>query len=177
MLIFNKDHPWELSYRRTSRLIGLMCIKQCRRLPTYTGKILLASSAASSSISAQHGLTTPRLNGDYNPLHATPEPGQELGYGGIIMHGLFSWNVAARCILSRYGGGKAEAFRDFEARFVAPVKPGDKLQISMWDLGELMAESKEALREVRFEVKVGERLVLTNGRALLVPGSGVGSKL
>ncbi|TVY92549.1 Enoyl-CoA hydratase, peroxisomal, partial [Lachnellula willkommii] len=28
-----------------------------------------------------------RLNGDYNPLHATPEPGQKMGFGGTIMHG------------------------------------------------------------------------------------------
>lgn len=35
-----------------------------------------------------------RLNGDYNPLHATPEPGQKMGFGGAIMHGLFS------CMLS-----------------------------------------------------------------------------
>jgi acyl dehydratase len=93
------------------------------------------------------------------------------------MHGLFSWNVAAQCILRRYGASKAKAFRDFEARFAAPVKPGDKLQISMWDMGEAVAENSEALREVRFEVKVGDKPVLTNGRALLVPDSGVESKL
>jgi hypothetical protein len=31
-----------------------------------------------------------RLNGDYNPLHATPEPGKAMGFGGAIMHGLYS---------------------------------------------------------------------------------------
>ena len=30
-----------------------------------------------------------RLNGDYNPLHATPEPGQKMGFGGAIMQYAF----------------------------------------------------------------------------------------
>jgi len=40
-----------------------------------------------------------RLNGDYNPLHATPEPGQKMGFGGAIMHGLYSWNSTAHLLL------------------------------------------------------------------------------
>jgi hypothetical protein len=35
-----------------------------------------------------------RLNGDYNPLHATPEPGQKMGFGGAIMSVLFSYKKA-----------------------------------------------------------------------------------
>ncbi|KAK2788987.1 putative dehydratase nit22 [Emmonsiellopsis sp. PD_33] len=111
-----------------------------------------------------------RLNGDYNPLHATPEPGQSLGYGGIIMHGLFSWNVAAQAILSRYGGSQGSNLRDFEARFAAPVRPGDKLDIHMWDMGMVEADvgdGNERVTEIRFVVKVGERIVLSDGRALL----------
>ncbi|KAK2731034.1 putative dehydratase nit22, partial [Onygenales sp. PD_40] len=110
------------------------------------------------------------LNGDYNPLHATPEPGQSLGYGGIIMHGLFSWNVAAQAILSRYGGSQGSNLRDFEARFAAPVRPGDKLDIHMWDMGMVEADvgdGNERVTEIRFVVKVGERIVLSDGRALL----------
>ncbi|PGH13040.1 hypothetical protein AJ79_03877 [Helicocarpus griseus UAMH5409] len=112
-----------------------------------------------------------RLNGDYNPLHATPEPGQALGYGGIIMHGLFSWNVAAQTVLSRFGKNEAKNLRDFEARFAAPVKPGDKLDILMWDMGLSekvdIGRGSDRLREIRFVVKVGETVVLSDGRALL----------
>lgn len=67
-------------------------------------------------------------------------------------------------------------FRDFEARFVAPVKPGDKLEIKMWDLGEFrgvideLPGDGEKLREVRFEVRVKDKLVLADGRALLALG-------
>jgi peroxisomal enoyl-CoA hydratase 2 len=30
-----------------------------------------------------------RLNGDYNPLHATPEPGKVMGFGGAIVSAFF----------------------------------------------------------------------------------------
>ncbi|KLJ11961.1 hypothetical protein EMPG_12886 [Blastomyces silverae] len=113
-----------------------------------------------------------RLNGDYNPLHAAPESGKALGYGGIIMHGLFSWNIAAKTVLSRFCGSEGRRLRDFEARFVAPVKPGDKLHILMWDVGAwkgatAVDQNAEKLREVRFVVKVGDRVVLSDGRALV----------
>ena len=112
-----------------------------------------------------------RLNGDYNPLHATPQPGQSLGYGGIILHGLYSWNVAAHTVLTHFGNGQGERFVDFEARFVRPVKPGDGLEIKMWDLGQFKGQIEGVdggrLREVRFEVKVEGRVVLGDGRALL----------
>ncbi|EDN04657.1 peroxisomal dehydratase [Histoplasma capsulatum] len=124
-----------------------------------------------------------RLNGDYNPLHATPEPGQSLGYGGTIMHGLFSWNITARAVLSQFGGSEGRRLRDFEAMFASPVKPGDKLDILMWDMGVCKratsaVQNDESLQEVRFMVKVGDRVVLSNGKALLkCEDEGVKAKL
>lgn len=112
-----------------------------------------------------------RLNGDYNPLHASPEAGKTLGYGGIIIHGLFSWNVAAQVVLQHYGHGDGKVLRDFEAQFTSPVFPGDTLNIQLWDMG-LIEESVDInedsrINEIRFSVKVGSRTVLANGRALL----------
>ena len=68
-----------------------------------------------------------RLNGDYNPLHATPEPGQRMGFGGAIMHGLFSWNAACHGLLLTLGNSDPANIREYQARFAAPVRPGDKL--------------------------------------------------
>ncbi|KAL1978707.1 hypothetical protein VTN31DRAFT_1566 [Thermomyces dupontii] len=110
-----------------------------------------------------------RLNGDYNPLHASPEAGAALGYGGIIMHGLYSWNVAARIILDKYGANKGSNLRDFEARFTAPVKPGDKLKVKMWEMDLIAHETGQKLLEVRFVVEVAAKVVLSDGRALLTP--------
>ena len=106
-----------------------------------------------------------RLNGDYNPLHATPEPGVKMGFGGPIIHGLFSWNTAAHAVLQAFGASKPQNLKEFQARFAAPVKPGDKTVTEMWRLGEKDAEGFE---EVRFIVRVdGGKVVLTNGRALV----------
>ncbi|PSK44185.1 Fatty acid synthase subunit beta [Elsinoe australis] len=105
-----------------------------------------------------------RLNGDYNPLHATPEPGRKMGFGGEILHGLFSWNTTARGLLKVLGGADAGNLKTFAARFASPVKPGDTLVTSVWR-GEKRGDGFE---EVRFETKVkGGKTVLSNGRAVM----------
>ena len=104
-----------------------------------------------------------RLNGDYNPLHATPEPGVKMGFGGPIIHGLFSWNTAAHAILQSLAGSDPANVRDFQARFASPVKPADKLVVEMWRMGGAGADGFE---EVRFIVRVeGGKVCLTNGKA------------
>ncbi|KAJ5647688.1 hypothetical protein N7490_004060 [Penicillium lividum] len=106
-----------------------------------------------------------RLNGDYNPLHATPEPGQKMGFGGIIIHGLFSWNSSAHGILRLLGGGDPANLKEFQARFASPVRPGDKLTTEIWRLGNAGADGFE---EIRFVTKnQNGKAVLSNGRCLL----------
>jgi peroxisomal enoyl-CoA hydratase 2 len=112
------------------------------------------------------------LNGDYNPLHADPEPGKKMGFGGAIMHGLASWNVSAHLLLKHLGGSEAGNIKEFQARFAAPVKPGDKVVVEMWKTGNV----KDGWEEVRFQTKVGSKVVLSNGRALMKV-VGVKSKL
>jgi len=110
-----------------------------------------------------------RLNGDYNPLHATPEPGQKMGFGGAIMHGLSSWNFAAHGLLKAVGGSDPNNMREFQARFASPVKPGDKLVTEIWRTGEV----KDGFEEIRFVTKVeGGKVCLSNGRALIKPVAG-----
>ncbi|KAJ5611664.1 hypothetical protein N7528_008769 [Penicillium herquei] len=106
-----------------------------------------------------------RLNGDYNPLHATPEPGQKMGFGGIIIHGLFSWNSAAHGILRLLGGGDPTNLKEFQARFASPVRPGDKLTTEIWRLGNA---GPDGFEEIRFVTKnQNDKVVLSNGRCLL----------
>jgi len=110
-----------------------------------------------------------RLNGDYNPLHATPEPGQKMGFGGAIMHGLSSWNFACHGLLKAVGGSDPKNIKEFQARFASPVKPGDKLVTDIW----LTGQKKGEWEEVRFVTKVeGGKVCLSNGRALMKPVSG-----
>ncbi|GAT21612.1 trimethyllysine dioxygenase TmlH [Aspergillus luchuensis] len=105
-----------------------------------------------------------RLNGDYNPLHATPEPGEKMGFGGAIVHGLFSWNSAAHGVLRELGGSDPKNLKEIQARFASPVIPGDKLITEIWRTGSL----QDGYEEIRFVTKNGKgKAVLSNGRCLM----------
>ncbi|EPE24902.1 Thioesterase/thiol ester dehydrase-isomerase [Glarea lozoyensis ATCC 20868] len=115
-----------------------------------------------------------RLNGDYNPLHATPEPGSKMGFGGAIMHGLSSWNFACHGLLKAMGGSDPKNIKEFQARFASPVKPGDKLVTDIWKTGDV----KDGWEEIRFVTKIeGGKVCLSNGRALMKVVGGAQSKL
>lgn len=115
-----------------------------------------------------------RLNGDYNPLHATPEPGKKMGFGGEIIHGLYSFNSTAHLLLKHLGGSDPSNIKEYQARFASPVVPGDKLVTSVWRTGEV----KDGWEEIRFETKVeGKKVCLSNGRALMKVSGGAKSKL
>lgn len=84
------------------------------------------------------------------------------------MHGLFSWNSAAHALLQSLGNSDPANMKEFQARFAAPVKPGDKLVTEMWRTGDV----KDGWEEVRFVTKANGKVVLSNGRALMKPESG-----
>ncbi len=110
-----------------------------------------------------------RLNGDYNPLHATPEPGTEMGFGGIILHGLYSFNSTCHLLLRHFGASDPANIREFQARFASVVRPGDKLVTHAWRTGQF----EDGWEDVRFVVMVeGGKACLTNGRALIKCVSG-----
>ena len=79
------------------------------------------------------------------------------------MHGLFSWNTAAHALLKELGGSDPANMKEFQARFAAPVKPGEKLVTEMWRTGE----KEGGWEEIRFMTKVNGKIVLSNGRALM----------
>ncbi|PQE19775.1 peroxisomal dehydratase protein [Rutstroemia sp. NJR-2017a BVV2] len=108
-----------------------------------------------------------RLNGDYNPLHAEPEQGKQMGFGGVILHGLVSWNLSAHVILKAWGGSDGMRMSEFEARFRKPVRPGDGLVVEMWK-GEKVSEYGEGWWEVKFRTRKADgEVVLSGGRAVI----------
>ncbi|KAI0039632.1 peroxisomal dehydratase [Auriscalpium vulgare] len=90
-----------------------------------------------------------RLSGDYNPLHIDPHIGQAAGFGGVILHGLSTYGFSARALLSAVGGNEPTALRFFSARFTAPVKPGDALEIAAWEVGTAPGGATEVVYETR----------------------------
>lgn len=107
-----------------------------------------------------------RLNGDYNPLHATPETGKAIGFGGVILHGVYAYSLVAHDILRELGRSDPSNIKEFTAKFVGVVKPGDRLQTSYWRMGS----SADGWEEVRFATKAANRggaRCLSDGKTLI----------
>jgi peroxisomal enoyl-CoA hydratase 2 len=105
-----------------------------------------------------------RLNGDYNPLHASPEIGQKMGFGGTILHGLYSFNRAMYGLVKEFCGGDSSNIREIQARFAVPVRPGETTITKMWRMGTV----ENGWEEIRFAAYVeGGKAVLTNGKAIV----------
>ena len=80
------------------------------------------------------------------------------------MHGLFSWNAACHGLLQTLGSSDPTNLKEFQARFAAPVKPGDKLMTEIWRTERF----QDGWEEVRFITRIeGGKVVLSNGRALM----------
>jgi acyl dehydratase len=91
-----------------------------------------------------------------------------MGFGGPIIHGLFSWNNSAHAVLQAFGGSDPRNIKEFQARFASPVKPGDKLVVEMWRCGKVEGQGEGEWEEVRFQTRVeGGKVVLSNGRAVV----------
>ena len=98
-----------------------------------------------------------RLSGDYNPLHADPEVAKSAGFPVPILHGLCTYGVAGHAILRAYCNYDASHLRSLQARFSAPVYPGETLRTEMWREGDIIS--------FRFKVIERDVVVLANGRA------------
>ena len=105
-----------------------------------------------------------RLSGDYNPLHADPAIARAGGFDRPILHGLCTFGVAGWAVLAGAAEGDALRIRSLQARFSAPVYPGETLVTELWI---------ERDGVVAFRTWASERgtLVLNNGRALLHTGT------
>lgn len=102
-----------------------------------------------------------RLSGDANPLHADPSVATGAGFERPILHGLATFGVAAHAILRTVCDYDPEQFISMEARFTAPVYPGETFRTEIWSDG----------RNVSFQVQCVERdlLAIGNGRVTLQP--------
>lgn len=99
-----------------------------------------------------------RLNGDLNPLHADPDVARRAGFDRPILHGLCTYGLTCRAVLEGTGVDPSSV-AGHAARFVAPVFPGERVEVRMWRAGD----------EVLFDAQVPDRqkTVVTNGRTTL----------
>lgn len=95
-----------------------------------------------------------RLTGDRHPVHIDPATAATNGFDRPILHGLCTLAIAAHAIAGSAGSHPAD-LRTLEARFAAPVLPGDELTVRASSEGG----------SVRFDVLSGDRVVVKDGRA------------
>jgi acyl dehydratase len=100
-----------------------------------------------------------RLTGDRNPLHADPKAARAAGFTQPILHGLCTFGMTSRAVLERIAGWQPDRVASHEARFTAPVYPGDTLEVALWQDGST----------VSFQASVPNRgvTVLANGKVVL----------
>jgi len=77
-----------------------------------------------------------RLSGDHNPHHAIPAAARAGGFPRPILHGLCTYGFACRSAVRSICQGNPAQVEAFDARFTAPVFPGDTLCFDFWRRGE-----------------------------------------
>ena len=103
-----------------------------------------------------------RLSGDYNPLHIDPAVAQAAGFARPILHGLATYGVAGRSILSALCDNQTERLKRLDVRFSSPVYPGETIRTEIWRED---GDGKAGRAAFRATVAEREQLVLNNGYA------------
>lgn len=104
-----------------------------------------------------------RLCGDRNPLHIEPERATAAGFDRPILHGLCTYGYTCRAVLEAFCDFDPTLMASHQARFAAPVFPGESLRISLWRDGDVVSFEAESIER---SVKV-----VKNGRSRLRPGA------
>lgn len=100
-----------------------------------------------------------RLSGDRNPLHADPEFAKAAGFERPILHGLCTYGTACKAVLQTVCDYDHTQITGFDARFSAPVFPGETIVTDIWKNGNV----------VSFQCRLKEReaVVIRNGKCTL----------
>ncbi len=100
-----------------------------------------------------------RLSGDRNPLHCDPAVAKAAGFTRPILHGMCTYGITCRAVLQAYAEYDPARFKSHQARFSAPVFPGETITVDLWRDGEV----------VSFEARVKDRgvTVIKNGKTVL----------
>ena len=97
-----------------------------------------------------------RLSGDVNPLHIDPAVAQGAGFPRPILHGLATYGVVGRTLLSALCNNDCARLTRMDARFSSPVYPGETIATDIWNVDKGTAG---------FRARVVERdlVVINNG--------------
>ena len=105
--------------------------------------------------------------GDFNPLHHDPLAAKEAGFDSVIAMGQMQAGMLASWVSDQFG---IEHVREFSVRFTAPVRVGDRLELTGRVVGLRRAAGSEAsgaaVADVEMAVTAGDVTVMT-GRAVV----------
>jgi len=97
-----------------------------------------------------------RLSGDLNPLHIDPDVAHAAGFEAPILHGLATYGVVGRALLSALVDNDTTRVRRMDVRFSRPVQPGETIRTDIW----IESDGKAAFQSTSVERNV---TVLSNG--------------
>jgi acyl dehydratase len=90
-----------------------------------------------------------RLSGDTNPLHIDPEAARRVGFERPILHGLCTFGITCRVVLTEVLSHKADRILSHQLRWTAPVYPGEILEVDLWrDEGRISFAARVPARNV-----------------------------
>ncbi len=96
----------------------------------------------SITVTDAHLVTSAGLLGDFNPLHVDEAFARASRFGGRILHGMMTSALMGGPVGMHFYG-TANAYLEHNARFVAPVRPGDTLMIA-WTIVALVPKPRHA---------------------------------
>jgi acyl dehydratase len=117
-----------------------------------------APDGSAASITRPEQALIYRLSGDTNPLHSTPSFAHKAGFPGPILHGLCTYGICARVLVSALAENDANRLGYFKVRMSSPVYPGETIRVEWWDEGD---------GAYAFQARVEERdvIVIKGGEA------------
>lgn len=101
-------------------------------------------------------------SGDNLPIHVDPDVARQVGFPGVILHGLCTMAFCSRAVLEAAGQADPAGLARLAVRFTRPVLPGSELVINVFDGG-----SDGDRRILHFEAISRGRVVAKEGRAEL----------
>jgi 3-hydroxybutyryl-CoA dehydratase len=130
----------------------------------------------SVTVHEHHLLEGARLIGDFNPLHVDEDFARASRFGGRILHGVLT-SALMGAELGMVFAGTALGYLQHDARFLAPVRIGDRLAIR-WRVTDLIDKPRHGGGIVVADGEAvnqrGERVATAHGRMLVADRRGPG---
>lgn len=110
-----------------------------------------------------------RLSGDFNRLHVDPEYAAKTPFKGTIAHGPMSLAFLNELMMKGFAEGWAVGGKLFGVRFVAPIRPGDRIQIGGEITGIIEKEGRRMAEcDLFIEKEDGTKAVVGSGLARIL---------